>query len=123
MAEAIVNARLGDSYAAFSAGTRPAGFVHPLAQKVLEEVGIQHNGWSKTVEEFRQQEFDLVITVCDSAAEECPVWLGKGRRIHAGFPDPARTNLIEDFRTVRDDIEKKCLYILEQELINEKSAG
>jgi arsenate reductase (thioredoxin) len=102
MAEAIVNSRFGDEWQAFSAGTHPAGFVHPKALAALEEIGIKHEGRSKSVDEFRAHPFDLVITVCDSASEECPLWLGKGIRLHYSFPDPARTNAMEDFRKVRD---------------------
>ena len=79
MAEAIVNARLGDAWEAVSAGTKPAGYVHPVALRVLQETGIEHRGRSKSADEFRLMTFDLVVTVCDSAAEECPVWLGQGR--------------------------------------------
>lgn len=104
MAEAIVNARMGDMWQAFSAGTHPAGFVHPLALQVLEEIGIHHQGHSKLVDEFQGQDFDLVITVCDSASEECPLWLGKGKKVHHSFPDPAKTNDIKDFRKVRDEM-------------------
>ncbi len=104
MAEAIVNARLGERWQAVSAGTKPAGFVHPQALQALAEIGIQHEGRSKLADEFRQEHFDLVITVCDSAAEECPLWLGKGKRQHHSFPDPAKTERIEDFRAVRDAI-------------------
>jgi arsenate reductase len=113
MAEAIVNARLSDTWEATSAGTRPAGYVHPKALAVLEEIGIQHLGSSKLVDEFRGVAFDLVITVCDSAAEECPLWLGKGRLLHHGFPDPAKTDDINAFRTVRDGIECELLPLLE----------
>lgn len=104
MAEAIINARLADTWQAFSAGTRPAGYVHPKALAALAEIGIRHAGRSKLVDEFKDQDFDLVVTVCDSAAEECPLWLGKGRRTHHGFPDPAKTDELDDFRKVRDDI-------------------
>jgi arsenate reductase len=104
MAEAIVNARLGDQWEAVSAGTRPAGFVHPKALAVLDEIGISHEGRSKLADEFRGIDFDLVVTVCDSAAEECPVWLGKGKKIHHSFPDPAKSDNIEEFREVRDDM-------------------
>ena len=104
MAEAIVNARLGDKWDAISAGTRPAGFVHPLAIEVLREIGINHSGESKPVDVFYETSFDLIVTVCDSAAEECPAWLGKGKRVHHSFPDPAKTGDITDFRTVRDAI-------------------
>lgn len=112
MAEAIVNARLGDEWQAFSAGTKPAGYVHPKALAALEEIGIHHQGRSKHVDEFRDVDFDLVITVCDSAAEECPLWLGKGKRIHRGFPDPAKTDDMEDFRRVRDAIEREIIPLL-----------
>jgi arsenate reductase len=104
MAEAIVNARLGAEWQAVSAGTKPAGYVHPKAVEALREIGIQHEGRSKRADEFREVDFDLVVTVCDSAAEECPVWLGKGKRVHHSFPDPAKTDDIADFRKVRDDM-------------------
>jgi len=109
MAEAIVNARLGDEWEAVSAGTKPTGYVHPDAIRALAEIGIEHEGRSKSVDEFTGQDFDAVITVCDSAAEECPVWLGQGRRLHRSFPDPANATGSEEeimgaFRSVRDDI-------------------
>jgi arsenate reductase len=109
MAEAIVNARLGSTWQAVSAGTAPAGYVHPFAIRALAEIGIEHRGRSKHANEFRGEPFDLVVTVCDSAAEECPVWLGQGRRAHLGFPDPAKATGTDDeiiaaFRQVRDEI-------------------
>jgi arsenate reductase len=109
MAEAIVNAHLGEEWEALSAGVKPAGYVHPLAIRALAEIGIHHQGTSKSVEEFRQKSFALVVTVCDTAAEECPVWLGKGQRLHLGFPDPAKVSGDDEenlapFRKVRDDI-------------------
>lgn len=112
MAEAIVNHRLGDRWEAYSAGTEPSGYVHPSAIQVLQEVGIQHTGRSKSVAEFQGTSFDLVITVCDSAAEQCPIWLGTGTRMHIGFPDPAKVTGTQDeilsaFRAVRDDIMKR----------------
>jgi arsenate reductase len=113
MAEAIVNARLGKKWEAVSAGTKPAGYVHPKALAVLAEIGIQHEGRSKLADEFRSVEFDLVVTVCDLAAEECPVWLGKGKRHHHSFPDPAKTDDINDFRKVRDDIAREIVALLE----------
>jgi len=119
MAEAIVNARLGDAWAAYSAGTQPAGFVHPLALQVLREIGIEHQGRSKSVDEFRQMPFDLVVSVCDSAAEECPIWLGKGNRVHRSFPDPAKVEgtdrqVLSVFRAVRDDIAVQVPALLHQ---------
>lgn len=112
MAEAIVNARLSDEWQAVSAGTKPAGFVHPKAIAALSEIGIQHSGRSKLADEFRSVAFDLVVTVCDSAAEECPIWLGKGKRVHHSFPDPAKTDDINDFRKVRDEMLKVLPEIL-----------
>ena len=109
MAEAIVTARMGDTWEAVSAGTQPAGYVHPKALQALAEIGIEHQGRSKHADEFRNTPLDLVVTVCDSAAEECPLWLGPGRRVHMGFPDPAKADGSDDeimavFRAVRDDM-------------------
>ena len=117
LAEAIVNARMGDMWQAVSAGTKPAGYIHPKALEALSEIGIQHTGSSKRVDEFQGVDFDLVVTVCDSAAEECPVWLGKGQRVHHSFPDPAKAEgtdeeVMEVFRAVRDDIEKEMIALL-----------
>ena len=112
MAEAIVNSRLADTWQAFSAGTHPSGYVHPKALVVLSEIGIHHAGRSKNVTEFLHDKFDLILTVCDSAKEECPVWLGNGLRLHHSFPDPAMTNDLADFRKVRDEIEKILFPIL-----------
>jgi arsenate reductase (thioredoxin) len=114
MAEAIVNARMGEEWQAVSAGTKPAGYIHPKALEVLSEIGIQHEGRSKRADEFQGTEFDLVVTVCDSAAEECPVWLGKGKRVHHSFFDPAQTDDMEDFRRVRDEIARELANILAQ---------
>lgn len=117
LAEAIVNARLGDTWNAVSAGTKPAGYVHPRALEVLKEIGIQHDGHAKLADEFKGTDFDLVVTVCDSAAEECPIWLGKGKRVHHSFPDPAHAEgtdeeIMNVFRSVRDDIEKEMIELL-----------
>lgn len=119
MAEAIVNARMGDGWQAFSAGTKPAGYVHPLALAALAELGIDHQGRSKLADEYRGVAFDLVVTVCDAAAEDCPVWLGQGRRVHHSFPDPAKATgtdeeIMQAFRNVRDAIEKEISQLLEQ---------
>lgn len=114
MAEAIVNARLGSQWEAVSAGTKPTGYTHPKAIAALAEIGIQHEGRSKLADEFRGTEFDLVVTVCDSAAEECPIWLGKGKRVHHSFFDPALTDDMDDFRKVRDDIEREIPRLLKE---------
>ena len=90
-----------------------------MAIRVLAEIGIEHQGRSKSVDEFRDVPFDLVVTVCDSAAEECPVWLGQGKRVHLGFPDPAKATgsdeeVLAVFRSVRDDIALKVPALLSE---------
>lgn len=113
MAEAIVNACYGEQWQAFSAGTKPAGYVHPKARQALAEIGIQHVGQSKHINDLPRRDFDLVVTVCDSAAEECPVWPGRaGRRLHHSFVDPAKAEGSEEeqmavFRQVRDEMLEK----------------
>ena len=113
MAEALVNHLRGEQWRAVSAGTHPTGSIHPLAIEVLKEIGIDASrGRSKSMDEFRGAAFDLVVTVCDRAAEECPLWLGQGKRTHIGFPDPAR-GTVEDFRSVRDDIRRRVIEFLD----------
>ena len=119
MAEAIVNARLGDEWQAVSAGTHPQGYVHPMALRALEEIGIHHEGRSKSADEFRQADLDLVVTVCDSAAEECPIWLGKGKRAHHDFVDPfnargSEEEVLNVYRKVRDEIGREIPKLLEE---------
>jgi arsenate reductase len=119
MAEAITNARLGDHWQAVSAGTKPSGYVHPKAIQVLAEIGIAHQGESKSADQFCDLDLDLVVTVCDSAAEECPVWLGRGRRFYQSFTDPAEATgseaeILAVFRQVRDDIAEKIPALLTQ---------
>ena len=118
MAEAIVNSSSGQRWEAFSAGTRPVGFVHPAAIRALAEIGIDASqARSKSADEFRNQSFDLVVTVCDQAAEECPVWPGSGKRVHLGFPDPARVQgdeaqIMAAFRSIRDTIQQEIVPLL-----------
>jgi arsenate reductase len=117
MAEAIVNARLGEHWQAFSAGSRPTGSVHPLALKALAEIGIDHHGRSKSMDEFTGQSFDLVITLCEDSDDNCPVWLGKGKQLHRPFPDPSKLtgtdqHNMQAFRQVRDDIASALMEIL-----------
>ena len=112
MAEAIVNSRLDDRWNAFSAGTKPTGYIHPRAISVLEEFGIDHQGSSKNVSQFDGSNFDLVVTVCDTAAEDCPIWLRSGKQVHLAFDDPASYDGDEDFvlskfRQIRDEISIK----------------
>src|SRR5687768_4741114 len=75
MAEALAREFHGESIEPVSAGSRPAGFVHPLAIRAMKELGADMDGArSKGVEEFANQPFDVVVTVCDSAAQDCPHW-------------------------------------------------
>jgi len=110
MAEALINRDLGDGWRAASAGTEPSGYVHPLAITAMAELGIDLSaGRSKSVEEFRDVPFDVVITVCDDALEKCPLWLGDGVVTHIGFEDPAKATgsdaeKMAVFRRVRDEI-------------------
>jgi len=104
-----VNEKLSSQWRAFSAGTHPVGYVHSKALEVLAEMGMQHEGLCQHVDNFQQLDFDLVVTVCDSAAETCPRWLRKGEVIHLSFDDPARAHgsegeILAAFRQVRDQI-------------------
>jgi len=119
MAEGLVNHFLGDTWHAYSAGTRPSGYVHQLAIRAMAELGIDISAQrSKSTEEFRDLRFDRVITVCDHAARNCPAWLGEGIVIHIGFPDPAKVDGPEDeqmavFREVRDGLRGRIITYLE----------
>lgn len=109
MAEGFLNALGGNQYTAFSAGTKPSE-VHPLAIKVMKEVGIDISGHSsKGLETFLDQDLDLVVTVCDRAKESCPYFPGGKEIMHKGFEDPsAAAGTGEEkralFRKVRDEI-------------------
>ena len=102
MAQAILN-RLGKGrFEAFSAGSKPTGQVHPLAIETLQDAKLPTQGLrSKSCEEFQEQTFDFVITVCDRAKETCPVWPGQPVTAHWGFEDPAEaTGTDEEKRRV-----------------------
>ena len=119
MAEGLVNHFRGDWWEAVSAGTSPSGYVHPLSIRAVAELGIDISGnRSKSADEFREAELDLVITVCDGAAANCPVWLGQGRVVHIPFPDPAAATGSEDeqfavFSQVRDGIRTRVFEYLD----------
>jgi arsenate reductase len=120
MAEGLINARLGDQFMAYSAGTAPSGYVHPKAMAVMGELGIDlSQNESKSTDLFKGQYFDHVITVCDSAKETCPVWLGNaGQKSHIGFDDPAEATGTDEevtavFRQVRDQIADQILSFLQ----------
>jgi len=110
MAESWLRRLGGGRVEAFSAGTYPAPAVNPLATQVMGEVGIDLSGQRpKSVEGFLGQRFDYVITVCDDAAEACPIFPGQAQRIHWSFRDPARVEgdkaaRLAAFREVRDGL-------------------
>lgn len=121
MAEGLINHYLGNTWQAYSAGTAPSGYVHPLAIKAMAELGVDlSQNRSKSTDEFRTITLDQVITVCDDAAENCPLWLGSGNVTHIGFPDPAKATgsdqeIFAVFRQVRDDIREQVLSYLSQQ--------
>jgi arsenate reductase len=91
MAQVIMNRFGKGRFEAFSAGSKPAGYVHPLAIKTLEDAKLSAEGLRcKSWEEFEGQPFDFVITVCDRAKETCPIWPGQPITAHWGFEDPAQ---------------------------------
>jgi arsenate reductase len=113
MAEGILRS-LDSRLEVFSAGTQPAAQVNPNAIRVMQEIGIDiSQGKPKSVGQFVRQSFDYVITVCDEADKNCPVFIGQvGKRIHIGFSDPAKATGSEEdvlsvFRQVRDGIRTK----------------
>lgn len=117
MAEGILRTLSQGTIEVQSAGMHPAG-VHPLAVEVMREINIDISGQrSKSVAEFEQQQFDTVITVCDKAAESCPVFPGSPERIHFSFEDPAavegsREERLRAFRRVRDDLTERLRLFL-----------
>jgi arsenate reductase len=120
MAEGWINHELGDTWLARSAGTDPAVSVHPLAVRAMAEVGIDiSDGMPDMVGRYLDQPWDVVITVCDSAREMCPVFPGTVEQIHILFPDPADAEGGEDermavFRSVRDAIREQLVGEIEQ---------
>lgn len=111
MAEGLLRHMAGGRLDVFSAGSKPS-VVNPYAIQAMMQDGIDINHHrSKHLNEFLQQPFDYVITVCDNAAETCPVFPGKAQRIHWGFPDPATAQgsdevVLASFIQVRDDLKK-----------------
>lgn len=119
MAEGLLRHYAGDRFEVFSAGITPS-YVRPEAILVMLELGIDISAHrSKGVDEFTDQQFDYVLTVCDNAKESCPLFLGKAVTIHHNFEDPAALQGSEGeriglFRRVRDDI-RQYLYAFPQE--------
>lgn len=92
MAEGLINHFGKENFQAFSAGSNPAGYVHPMSIKTLEKSGIFKSDYkSQSWDDFSDIDFDLVITVCDNAAgEACPVYLSSAPKVHWGVEDPAK---------------------------------
>jgi arsenate reductase len=120
MAEGLLRSMAGDDLEVFSAGTRPVS-LNPNAVTAMAEIGIDISGHrSKSVDEFRDQQFDFVITVCDSAREACPVFPGHASQIHQDFEDPAAAPADRQpsiFRKVRDEL-RSWLFTLAPTLRN-----
>lgn len=113
MAEGLANAFHSDVVEAVSAGSRPAGWVHPLAIQALAEIGIDiRDAESKSAERFLTQDFDVVVTVCDSAAADCPNWPGAKRIEHWPIEDPSwgmddPSTRLQRFVETRDDLRRR----------------
>src|SRR5689334_7622018 len=122
MAEGILRSLAGDQVEAFSAGTHPS-LLNPFAIRVMQEIGIDVSGqYAKSVMEFIGKPLDVVITVCDNAAENCPVFPSPVEHIHWSFPDPAAAECDEAklvaFRAVRDGlIEHFRTFLRERNLV------
>ena len=121
--------RLGEGRVeAFSAGTHPAPAVNPLAVQVMGEVGIDLSGQRpKSVEGFLGQPLDYVITVCDDAAEVCPIFPGPVQRIHWSFPDPAKVQgdeatRLSAFQQVRDGLRERLESFLSEAPVGSANA-
>ena len=112
LAEGILRAVAKDQFRVASAGSKPAGYVHPLAIKALAEIGIDISAHtSKHMNEFLNQPVETVITVCGNADQACPMFPGQMNRHHWPFDDPAHATGTEEeqfavFRRVRDEIAK-----------------
>ena len=112
MAEGILREVAGDVLEVQSAGSDPAGYVHPLAVRALAEIGINISSHtSKHLKQFTDRDVETVITVCDNADQACPTFPGQVNRHHWPFPDPAKAKGSEEeiwdtFKQVRDDIRR-----------------
>jgi arsenate reductase len=110
MAEGILRHAADDLFEVFSAGSKPAGYVHPKAIAVMKEIGIDISGHtSKHMNEFLGRPITTVITVCGNADQACPMFPGMVNRYHWGFEDPAHATgteeeILAEFRRIRDEI-------------------
>lgn len=116
MAEALINAKLGDCVEAQSSGVKASGKVNPNAQALLESKGYWRDAYhSKVIETVLDTPFDLVVTVCDHANETCPMFPKAVKTIHVGFDDPSG-KAVEEYAKTLDLIEKELLPIIKEEL-------
>ncbi len=116
MAEAMINAKMGDCVHAQSSGVKASGKVNPHAQALLESKGEWKEAYhSKVIETVLDTAFDLVVTVCDAAKETCPMFPKAVKTIHVGFEDPSG-KAVEEYAKTYDLIEKKLLPIIQKEL-------
>ncbi len=112
LAEGILRAAAGDLVEVHSAGSKPAGYVHPKAIQVMSEIGIDISGHtSKHMNDFLDRKITTVITVCGNADQACPMFPGQVNRHHWGFNDPAHATgteeeILAEFRRVRDEIKR-----------------
>lgn len=127
MAEGLVNHDLAGRVKAYSAGVSPKA-LNPRAVAVMQELGIDiRHQYSKSVDDLPEKDFDLVITVCDQAREQCPLFPGETEVIHVGFPDPAKATgteeeIMAEFRRVRDDLRRQLIPLLQKRLAGCNSA-
>lgn len=116
MAEALINAKLGDCIQAQSSGVKASGAVNPNAQALLVSKGYWRDDYhSKVIETVLDTAFDLIVTVCEHAKETCPVFPHAVKTIHIGFDDPSGKEVIEYEKTL-NLIEKELLPIVKKEL-------
>jgi arsenate reductase len=119
MAEALARLDYSDLLDPVSAGSRPAGFVHPFAVRAVEELGVGMEGaQSKSAEEFREAAFNLVVTVCDSAAADCPSWPGARHLVHWSIEDPSfarggEEERLDAFRATREELRRRIDALME----------
>ena len=112
LAEGLLRTALDERFTVASAGSNPSGYVHPLAIRAMEEIGLDiSDHQSKHLDEFLEEEVETVITVCGNADQVCPLFPGQINRHHWGFDDPAHATGTEEeqmavFRRVRDEIKR-----------------
>jgi arsenate reductase (thioredoxin) len=119
MAEALARLDYGDLVEPVSAGSRPAGFVHELAEHAMADLGVDlRKAYSKSADEFHDAKLDLLVTVCDSAAADCPIWPGARHVVHWSVEDPSfvpgdEEKRLAAFRKTRDELRRRIDGLME----------